>query len=176
MKTHRINWNGRWLLIGIDGSATMEGFTTSQGRYFPQAPCRARQDKDGYLRVTAQVNGVTHRTGLSRLVAQAFLPAFRSDNVVDHIDGNVQNNCVTNLRCITNSQNLRSHAKKRRGTTSQYRGVSWRKREKLWRATATNQAGKAIEKYAKTEKEALDLRTKMVQEFGYNSEAIQQHT
>ncbi len=49
---------------------------------------------------------------------------------VDHIDGNGLNNCRLNLRICTRSQNARNQHP--RGGSSQYKGVSWHKRDKKW--------------------------------------------
>ena len=54
--------------------------------------------------------------------------------VVDHIDHNGLNNAKTNLRLCTHAQNTRN-AMPNRGTTSKYKGVCWRKKEKQWIAS-----------------------------------------
>lgn len=57
------------------------------------------------------------------------LPIFE----VDHIDGNGLNNQRENLRVATRSENNRN-CSKRRTNTSGYKGVTWHKRDKEWRA------------------------------------------
>ncbi len=56
--------------------------------------------------------------------------------VVDHIDHNGLNNCRTNLRLCTTSQNNRNCSPKK-GTSSRYKGVVWNKEKKKWRAAIT---------------------------------------
>lgn len=51
----------------------------------------------------------------------------------DHIDGDGLNNCRSNLRAMTRPQNG-ANARKRRGTSSQYKGVFWRERHGKWNA------------------------------------------
>jgi hypothetical protein len=48
---------------------------------------------------------------IHRSVAKAFIPQFTEKCVVNHIDGNKSNNYVTNLECVTQSQNIQ-HAYK----------------------------------------------------------------
>lgn len=59
-----------------------------------------------------------------------------SDDVVDHIDGNVLNNTRANLRITDHQGNATNQRKQRtRGgkpTTSKYKGVSWHKKNKRW--------------------------------------------
>jgi hypothetical protein len=50
----------------------------------------------------------------------------------DHIDGNGLNNTIGNLRVVTVRQNTQNRHTKR---TSLYPGVSWHKRDSVWRAT-----------------------------------------
>ena len=58
-------------------------------------------NKDGYIDVS--INKRVYR--LHRLVAQAFIPNPRGKEIVDHIDGNRANNCVSNLRWVTAQEN-----------------------------------------------------------------------
>ena len=49
----------------------------------------------------------------------------------DHRDHNGLNNQKTNLRIVTAGQNQHNQ-KKHKGTTSQFKGVSWRKKMSKW--------------------------------------------
>jgi hypothetical protein len=55
---------------------------------------------------------------------------------VDHIDGNTLNNRRGNLRLVTPSQNCMNRRGKR-GTSSSFKGVSWREDSRKWRAVIT---------------------------------------
>ena len=44
---------------------------------------------------------------IHRLVAETFIPNPNNLPMVDHIDGNKKNNCVDNLRWVSNYQNLK---------------------------------------------------------------------
>lgn len=59
------------------------------------------------------------------------------DQQIDHIDGNGLNNTRANLRFATTSQNAMNSRKphRKRGDTSKYKGVSWVKENKKWRAS-----------------------------------------
>lgn len=50
---------------------------------------------------------------------------------VDHVDLNGLNNCRSNLRLATNSQNMANQTKTRRNTSG-YKGVSWDKQRRKW--------------------------------------------
>jgi len=54
----------------------------------------------------------------------------------DHINGNGLDNRRCNLRICTTSQNL-ANSRKRKGTTSQYKGVSWSQKNQCWIAAIT---------------------------------------
>jgi hypothetical protein len=53
---------------------------------------------------------------------------------IDHIDMNGGNNRWSNLRLATRSQN-RANTRKRTDSSSPFKGVSWRPRQKKWMAT-----------------------------------------
>lgn len=64
--------------------------------------------KDGYVRVTITKNDSTHKQKtllLHRLVAQTFIPHNSSLTVVNHKNGNKEDNAVDNLEWVTPSDN-----------------------------------------------------------------------
>ena len=70
-----------------------------------------------------------------RVIAQAFLGDFKNFPDVDHIDGNPTNNRIDNLRMVTKRGNCLAFKKKRKGCSSQFRGVHWFKERKKWKAS-----------------------------------------
>lgn len=81
-----------------------------------------------------QLNGnykskLMHRIILSRVLNRELLP----HEQVDHVDLNPLNNRVSNLRLATPSQNC-VNKKKRSDSTSPYKGVTYQKDSKNWRA------------------------------------------
>lgn len=62
--------------------------------------------KRNYLSIRiCNKEGKYFRTGIHRLVAQAFIPNPENKPEVNHIDGNKQNNHVSNLEWTTRSEN-----------------------------------------------------------------------
>ena len=64
----------------------------------------------GYLKVGLTKDGKSHKKRVNRLVAMAFIDNPNELPFVDHIDGNKENNSITNLRWVTDKEN-REHAK-----------------------------------------------------------------
>lgn len=62
--------------------------------------------KKGYLNVTLVKKCKYFRTGIHRLVAQAFISNPENKLQVNHIDGNKENNCINNLEWVTNEENM----------------------------------------------------------------------
>lgn len=87
------------------------------------------KDKNGYIKITLvrdDKQNVYFRK--HRLIAWAFLG--KSDLQVNHIDGNILNNKLSNLEYVTAMEN-QSHRRKMEGYDV---GVCWAKKENKWRA------------------------------------------
>lgn len=61
----------------------------------------------------------------------------REDEIVDHINGNGLDNRNANVRFATSEQNSWNQRKQRSKSSSKYKGVSWEKKRKEWRARIT---------------------------------------
>jgi hypothetical protein len=82
-----------------------------------------------YRYVVLYKKQVRHNLSIHKLVAMMFLTDYDETKQVDHIDGDQMNNCVSNLRMCSNSQNQMNSKKKvvnNRGikVSSHYKGVS----------------------------------------------------
>ena len=67
-----------------------------------------------------------------RVVAEAFFTNFEKGKGIDHIDGDPTNNNLWNLRTATQTVNMQGFQKKRTGTCSKYRGVTYHLKAKKW--------------------------------------------
>lgn len=74
---------------------------------------------------------------------------------VDHINGNPLDNRRHNLRICTRSQNL-GNSKKQKNATSKYKGVTWSKRSRKWRANIVMNGFQQCLGYFNNENEAAD--------------------
>jgi len=63
-------------------------------------------DKDSYFKTALRKNGVRHYLRVHRLVAMTFLPNEDNLPLVNHKDGNKQNNHVSNLEWCTYQENV----------------------------------------------------------------------
>ena len=62
--------------------------------------------KNGYYYVDLQHKGYKQKVPLHRLLAIAFIPNPDNKRTVNHIDGNKQNNSLTNLEWATDAENM----------------------------------------------------------------------
>lgn len=82
------------------------------------------------------------------------------DNIsieVDHINGDPSDNRKCNLRICTHSENLKNQ-KKHRDNTSGCTGVTWHKRDKVWRVQITVDGNRIEIGRFKNKEEAIEAR------------------
>jgi hypothetical protein len=88
----------------------------------------------GHLYVNLYKNSKPKTRTIHQLVAESFLnhTPCKFDIIVDHIDNNKENNCLSNLQLISHRENL---SKDKKNKTSKYTGVIWHKFHKKWTAS-----------------------------------------
>ena len=92
---------------GFDVKPFYQYYVSSCGRVFG---CKGNEMKQtttnrGYRRITLSINGKEERWSVHRLVALLFIPNPEQKPQVNHIDGNKENNDVSNLEWCTASEN-----------------------------------------------------------------------
>jgi hypothetical protein len=86
--------------------------------------------------------------------------------VVDHINHNGLDNRKANIRPSTRAQNNRNRLIiKRKGASSKYKGVSWRKRKKKWLARICVNGEKKLVGYFKDEIQAAKAYDKAAKKY-----------
>ena len=75
----------------------------------------------GYSRVILQNNGKKERFLVHRLVAIHFIDGYFDGAVVNHIDGNKNNNHYTNLEYVTRSENIKRMWKRKLAKAESFR-------------------------------------------------------
>lgn len=63
--------------------------------------------KNGYRYVTLYANNQSKKLYIHRLLAELYIPNPEKKRTVNHINGNKQNNCLTNLEWHTDSENIK---------------------------------------------------------------------
>lgn len=87
-------------------------------------------DSSGYAFFQLWLDGSLSRSvRVHRAVYEAFCRPLLPSEQVDHINGDIKDNRLDNLRTCSRSENLRNQRRKRGSKSSRYKGVSWCKRE-----------------------------------------------
>jgi len=71
-----------------------------------QIKVRERGKNSAYYRVDLYNSAGKKTFSVNRLVAEAFIPNPENKPEVNHIDGNVHNNSITNLEWVTHEENI----------------------------------------------------------------------
>ena len=88
-------------------------------------------DSHGYCHVRLCKNGKAENFKIHKIVSKYYCSNPNNSNIVDHIDGDRLNNNYKNLRFCTLSQN-NMNSKKRKNTSSVYKGISYNKNANKW--------------------------------------------
>lgn len=67
---------------------------------------KPRLDHNGYPTINIRTDNKNKNVSIHRLVAENFIPLVEGKEYVNHIDGNKENNKVTNLEWVTQSENM----------------------------------------------------------------------
>ena len=93
-------------------ATSLEGYLVSaDGRVWSLRTHRVLRhgiNRPGYCYVNPRVDGRQKPTAVHRLVAESFLGDLPDQAVVDHINGNKQDNRITNLRIVSRTDNIRA--------------------------------------------------------------------
>ena len=108
--------------------------------------------KGGYEYVGLCKNGKRKTIKIHRLVAIHYLDKTEGKECVDHIDGNPLNNNVSNLRWVTNEENMNNYRSIQKNNTSGFKNIS--KYQNGFRFTK-NIYGEKYQKYHKNLNELL---------------------
>jgi hypothetical protein len=68
---------------------------------------------------------------LAHRIAYKMVYGFDPQGILDHIDGNIANNCISNLR-VANSVENQGNSRRPKHNTSGVKGVHWHRRDKQW--------------------------------------------
>lgn len=65
-------------------------------------------ERNGYLRLNFYFNKNSHKRSLHKVLYETFIGPIPENMLIDHIDGNRANNSLTNLRLVSQSNNMKS--------------------------------------------------------------------
>ena len=104
-------------------------------KYGKERILKPRKNSDGYFCIVTCNNGkeISHR--IHRLVALAFIPNPNNFPQVDHIDRDITNNSIDNLRWVSHSQNsFNTHRHYRENY-----GIYWKKQFNFYQVIVTHE-------------------------------------
>jgi len=126
----------------------------------------------GYPKVTFWKKGKESKKYVHRLVAGAFLLDFTKDLLVDHRNGDKLINNLSNLRMVNPSGNHLGFRRNGKGSSSQFRGVSWNENARKWLVRANLHGKDYYIGIFQNEDEAAKAWNKKATELGYFPESL----
>ena len=163
MEQKTISVNGVEVIAHVDGSITKPYYKKVKRTF----GTRNRLSRN---RMEVSVGGKNYK--VHRIIAAAFLEGFNNLPAVVHIDGNPSNNRIDNLRMVTNIKNHQAFKKKKKGCSSQFRGVHWDKVKKKWRASCKVEGILKNIGYFHNEKDAAIARDSYAFSQGFHLEGL----
>jgi len=134
--------------------------------YNKKLKLKTRINKKGYTEIVLSKKCKSYNLLVHRLLAKIYIENPNNLPAVDHYDGNKSNNCLSNLRWVSLSENSRNR-KKSITNTSGHTGIRIEDRKLKYRATWTLpydnklKRQKTASKSFKTLEEAIEHRKKM---------------
>jgi len=107
-----IDYEGRYMVSNLGNvKSTFKYSDNKMNRRLNKINVREKniyigKNNNGYAIVILRKNGKKLRKSIHRLVAEAFIPQQENKNIVNHIDGNKNNNNVNNLEWCNKRENM----------------------------------------------------------------------
>ena len=120
--SNRENWRSVNLYLNYEVSSVGRVKNVNTGKML-----KPYLGSNGYYIISLCSNGNVKKPKIHRLVAQAFITNLECKLLVDHCDGDKTNNCVSNLRWATKSENNMNHKPQQTTKHSKFKGVSFHK-------------------------------------------------
>lgn len=102
----------------------------NSSRIIPGKQLKGSLDKDGYLYVTLTIDGIEKNERIHRLILECFVGS--SDLVVDHLNGDKQDNRLQNLEYVTSKENTRRYHTNKKGSEDLV-GVNFNKSQNTYK-------------------------------------------
>lgn len=174
-----VGFEGRYQ---VSDQGRIRSIQTNHGKYQERLlALRKRSDTCHYLYAQFWVKDKPFREAVHRAVAKAFIPNPDHKPMVNHIDGNKENNTLNNLEWVTCSENHRhafdtglrnnQHVADRQrgqkiGLSSKYHNVTWDKSRNKWKATLKDKGKMVFQKRFDCEIEAARFVNLKLDELG----------
>lgn len=154
IKDNTLYWNER-PAKHFNSERSRKVFTTR----FPHTPAGYLHKNNGYIEV--RLDGKLYK---AHRIIYKLLTGVEPVGIVDHVDGDVYNNSLANLRLASPKENARNSKKSRNGRSSVFKGVIYNKGR--WISSVTNDDMPNV-LYFDTELEAaLDYHKRAAELFG----------